>query len=534
MTEYLAEQPEIAALSTFDTDPAFVDIARTKAKELGLTIVHEILLLDHDATRRLPWADGAFDLVLAVGVVEHLPERHRRAQVDEYWRVLAPGGHIAFLDTPNRYFPFETHSVGFRSCSGCRPVWRTPTRDSAARESMAPCGSGNSSRTAPAGATPPSPSACRRAGEPASWTSPRRPATASGSSATLRARELARTLLPLFGAAARMLGAAGQPPSLALPYLNLAVPARTVRGRRDGACGSRSDIGTISPTYCCRTRRRSRGCRASRASGSTTSIAPSTSAIYSGDGAREYDRIHRYTEADAERGGSERLSGSGARGRDVGGRGYGRALELGRAADYFTTLIARHARSVVAIEPVPDIRTVLRRTVPARGARRTCRSSAPPRSTSPPTSARRRSTRPSSSRACITSTVATRCFRALGRVVRPGGRLFLVEPHHNLRRVVRLTRKYLAEYRAPTFWRDERNWATHDFLTRGELRDLCRQGGFTDVAFEGYWISGSRRLIVDPRRRFALERMVGRLPAVRHFAAVLALTARRRETERGG
>src|SRR4029453_4186567 len=104
MTEYLAEQPEIDALSTFDTDPAFVDIARTKAKELGLTVVREILELDQEATRHLPWADGAFDLVLAVGVVEHLPERHRRAQVDEYWRVLEPGGYIALLDTPNRSF----------------------------------------------------------------------------------------------------------------------------------------------------------------------------------------------------------------------------------------------------------------------------------------------------------------------------------------------------------------------------------------------------------------------------------------------
>jgi hypothetical protein len=50
--------------------------------------------------------------VLAVGVVEHLSATHRRAQVDEYWRVLAPGGHIAILDTPNRWFPLETHSVG--------------------------------------------------------------------------------------------------------------------------------------------------------------------------------------------------------------------------------------------------------------------------------------------------------------------------------------------------------------------------------------------------------------------------------------
>src|SRR5262245_6531296 len=112
MTEYLVEQPEVAALSTFDTDEAFVEIARTKTKELGLPRINEILHLDQAATRHLPWADGSFDLVLVVGVVEHLPERHRRAQVDDYWRVLASHGHVAFLDTPNRYFPWETHSVG--------------------------------------------------------------------------------------------------------------------------------------------------------------------------------------------------------------------------------------------------------------------------------------------------------------------------------------------------------------------------------------------------------------------------------------
>jgi SAM-dependent methyltransferase len=63
-------------------------------------------------------------------------------------------------------------------------------------------------------------------------------------------------------------------------------------------------------------------------------------------------------------------------------------------------------------------------------------------------------------------------FRALGRVVRPGGRLFVAEPHHNLRRM---------------------------------------------------------RLIPQARRRFDCERIAGRLPGVRHFAAVLALTARRRD-----
>src|SRR2546427_367910 len=112
MTEYVAEQPEVAAVTTFDTDPPFVALTRAKVEELGLAKVHEVALLGNRETCRLPWADGAFDLVLAVGVVEHLPVRNRRAQVDEYYRVLAPGGYIAILDTPNRWFPLETHSVG--------------------------------------------------------------------------------------------------------------------------------------------------------------------------------------------------------------------------------------------------------------------------------------------------------------------------------------------------------------------------------------------------------------------------------------
>jgi len=112
VTECLAESPRVAEVCAFDTDPAFVAMVQAKVEELGLDAVRDVRHLDGEATRRLPYADARFDLVLAMGVVEHLPARHRRAQVDEYYRVLAPGGHIAILDTPNRAFPFETHSVG--------------------------------------------------------------------------------------------------------------------------------------------------------------------------------------------------------------------------------------------------------------------------------------------------------------------------------------------------------------------------------------------------------------------------------------
>ena len=119
-------------------------------------------------------------------------------------------------------------------------------------------------------------------------------------------------------------------------------------------------------------------------------------------------------------------------------------------------------------------------------------------------------------------------FASLARAVRPGGRLYLVEPHHNVRRVARLFWKWCTRYRRPAFWRQERHWATHDFLTTREIRRLCADAGFERVAVSGYWIPFTRRFVADPRRRFALETRLGRLPGVRHMAAVLAVEARRR------
>ncbi len=112
VTEYLDEQDVVGALWTFDVDAAFAEITRLKVAELGLGKVRAVLHLDDAETTRLPFADGTFDLVLAVGVIEHLPARGRYRYVDEYYRVLRPGGHIAVLDTPNRLFPLETHSIG--------------------------------------------------------------------------------------------------------------------------------------------------------------------------------------------------------------------------------------------------------------------------------------------------------------------------------------------------------------------------------------------------------------------------------------
>jgi len=112
ITEYVDEQAAVASIDTFDVDPAFVAITRAKVEELDLSRVRSVRHLSPEETTRLPFPAGSFDLVLVVGVIEHLPARARHRYVDEYYRVLRGGGHIAILDTPNRAFPLETHSVG--------------------------------------------------------------------------------------------------------------------------------------------------------------------------------------------------------------------------------------------------------------------------------------------------------------------------------------------------------------------------------------------------------------------------------------
>jgi SAM-dependent methyltransferase len=221
MTEYLAEQPEIGEIHCFDTDPVFVDIVRAKVEELGLTKVKDVLLLGNDETRRLPWPDGRFDLVLVVGVVEHLPARNRRAQVDEYYRVLARGGHIAILDTPNRLFPLETHSIGLPLVQWLPPrlayayarLVRPGTFGAVSYEIFTADGTGW--RNAALADCLPSTGAAdlRDVTEEAGygWRFFRD---------TARSRTR-RALLPIFAGAVALLRAAGRPPSLCLPYFNL-------------------------------------------------------------------------------------------------------------------------------------------------------------------------------------------------------------------------------------------------------------------------------------------------------------------------
>ena len=60
-----------------------------------------------DATQRLPFADGQFDLAYSSSVIEHVPPERRAAFAAEVRRV-ARGW---FVQTPARSFPIEPHAL---------------------------------------------------------------------------------------------------------------------------------------------------------------------------------------------------------------------------------------------------------------------------------------------------------------------------------------------------------------------------------------------------------------------------------------
>ncbi len=68
------------------------------------------LRLAVSVAERLPFGDGAFDVVLLNEVIEHVADDRQTAS--EALRVLRPGGALVIY-APNRLYPFETHGAYF-------------------------------------------------------------------------------------------------------------------------------------------------------------------------------------------------------------------------------------------------------------------------------------------------------------------------------------------------------------------------------------------------------------------------------------
>ena len=81
----------VTSLVGADLAPGMLQRARRNAREQGIGNLDPVRL----RSDRLPFPDRAFDLVICLGLLEHLPPATRRATLAECARVLSPGGFLA-------------------------------------------------------------------------------------------------------------------------------------------------------------------------------------------------------------------------------------------------------------------------------------------------------------------------------------------------------------------------------------------------------------------------------------------------------
>ncbi|MGI8632860.1 MAG: methyltransferase domain-containing protein [Solirubrobacterales bacterium] len=103
-----------------DYSHAAIELARKVAADRGLS---HVTYRQADA-RAIPAADGHYDLVTMLDVVEHLSPRELRDTLGEVRRVLAPGGQLFVHTAPNRLVYDVTYCIQ-RMVAPWR-LWRWP------------------------------------------------------------------------------------------------------------------------------------------------------------------------------------------------------------------------------------------------------------------------------------------------------------------------------------------------------------------------------------------------------------------------
>ena len=90
--------PRVARVIGLDGEPLALDLARRRARELGLSNV-EFVLADAAAFPQIP--DASIDVAAAFDFLEHVTDPTLTRMLAEVRRVLKPGGHFVAY-TPNR------------------------------------------------------------------------------------------------------------------------------------------------------------------------------------------------------------------------------------------------------------------------------------------------------------------------------------------------------------------------------------------------------------------------------------------------
>ncbi len=109
-TMILARLLPETAITGVELNPAAADVAAARARHHGLE--GRVRFLVSPSPETLPEGLEPFDFVLLCAVFEHLLPAERRTLAPLLWRALRPGGVLFLNQTPNRWFPVETHTTG--------------------------------------------------------------------------------------------------------------------------------------------------------------------------------------------------------------------------------------------------------------------------------------------------------------------------------------------------------------------------------------------------------------------------------------
>lgn len=87
----------------------FLSVAKLRSKFYRLDNVSFMLSEDSNS---IPDNIGNYDYVILTAVYEHLLLKERIFLLEKIWSNLKQGGVLFINQTPNRYFPFESHTTG--------------------------------------------------------------------------------------------------------------------------------------------------------------------------------------------------------------------------------------------------------------------------------------------------------------------------------------------------------------------------------------------------------------------------------------
>lgn len=119
----------IGELTSSDISPGMLATLEGTAKRLGLEV--ETVVAEAE---QLPFPDESFDLVFGHAVLHHIPDLEQAMR--EFFRVLKPGGVIAFCGEPSRNGD-RLAMMPKRAGAVLSPLWRTAMRVPPARNPAA-------------------------------------------------------------------------------------------------------------------------------------------------------------------------------------------------------------------------------------------------------------------------------------------------------------------------------------------------------------------------------------------------------------